>query len=292
MTDAESRSSPADPAATADFCATQVRSYDHDRYLTALFAPDSRRPALFALYAFNIEIAKIRETVSEPTLGRIRLQWWRETLDGLFDARPRHHAVAVALAEAISRFGLTRRHFERLIEGRARDLEDAPPEDLAALESYADATSGALTRLALEVLGAGGEDAMRAGHHGGVAWALCGLLRAVPFHARQRRVYLPADLLAAAGIRPGAVCEGAAGAAVCGVVREVAGLAERHLQAARRLREAIPTSALAAMLPLALVGSDLRRLARRGYDVFAIPSRHNSLMRQARIAIAALTGRY
>ena len=292
MTDAESPSSPADPAATVDFCATQVRRYDHDRYLTALFAPDSRRAALFALYAFNIEIAKIRETVSEPTLGLIRLQWWRETLDGLFDARPRHHAVALALAEAISRFGLTRRHFEHLVEGRARDFEDAPPEDLAALESYADATSGALTRLALEVLGAGGEDAMRAGHHGGVAWALCGLLRAVPFHARQRRVYLPGDLLAAAGVTPGAVCEGAGGAAVCGVVREVAARAEFHLDRARQLRNAIPRGAVAAMLPLALVGSDLRRLARRDFDVFAVPSRHDSLMRQARIAIAALTGRY
>ena len=155
MIDAESHPGEMNPAAAADFCGVRVRRFDYDRYLAALFAPDSHRPALMALYAFNIEIAKIRETVSEPTLGRIRLQWWRETLDGLFDARPRHHAVAVALAEAISRFGLTRRHFEHLVEGRARDFEDAPPEDLAALESYADATSGALTRLALEVLGAG-----------------------------------------------------------------------------------------------------------------------------------------
>ena len=179
-----------------------------------------------------------------------------------------------------------------MVEGRARDLEDAPPEDLAALESYADATSGALTRLALEVLGAGGEDAMRAGHHGGVAWALCGLLRAVPFHARQRRVYLPGDLLAAAGVTPGRLFEGAAGGAVCGVVREVADRAEFHLDRARQLRNAIPRGAVAALLTLTLADGDLHRLARRNYDVFAIPSRDNSLMRQARVAIAALRGRY
>ena len=301
MIDAESHPGEMNPAAAADFCGVRVRRFDYDRYLAALFAPDSHRSALMALYAFNIEIAKIRESVSEPTLGRIRLQWWLETIEGLYGGRPRHHEVALALGDAVSRYGLDRSRFERLIEGRAFDLEDAPPESLAALEAYAGATSGALTQLALQVLGADttegsdssdGNAAMQAGHHGGIAWALCGLVRAVPFHAGQRRSFLPADLMAAVGVTPGKLFEARTGTALASVVREVAGRAEFNLGQARQLRGAIPRHAVAAMLPLALADGDLRRLAKADYDVFALPSRDNRLMRQARIAMAALRKKY
>jgi phytoene synthase len=206
--------------------------------------------------------------------------------------------VALALGDAVARHGLDRGRLIRLIEGRAHDLEDAPPETLAALEDYAGATSGPLTQLALQVLGADGEDgedgseAMQAGHHAGIGWALCGLLRAVPFHARQRRCFLPADLMAAAGVTPGELFEGTAGAGLAPVVREVAACAEFHLGQARRLRAAIPRKAVSAMLTLTLADGDLRRLGKAGYDVFAGPARDNRLMRQARIGIAALRGRY
>src|SRR5476649_2521907 len=85
------------------YCAEQVRRYDHDRFLTALFAPADRRDDLLALYAFNLEIAKIRETVTEPMLGRIRLQWWREAIEGFAAGTVRKHAVAEPLAEAVRR---------------------------------------------------------------------------------------------------------------------------------------------------------------------------------------------
>ncbi|HEY4547783.1 MAG TPA: squalene/phytoene synthase family protein, partial [Pedomonas sp.] len=75
--------------------AETVRRHDRERYLTALFAPADRREALFALYAFNYEVAKTREAVTEKTLGRIRLEWWRETIDGIYaGATPRAHYVA------------------------------------------------------------------------------------------------------------------------------------------------------------------------------------------------------
>jgi NADH dehydrogenase [ubiquinone] 1 alpha subcomplex assembly factor 6 len=63
------------------YCAQQLRRLDPDRYLTALFAPDRRREGLFALYAFNLEVARAREAVREPMMGLIRLQWWRDALE-------------------------------------------------------------------------------------------------------------------------------------------------------------------------------------------------------------------
>src|SRR5882724_1426131 len=131
-----------------------LQVHDHDRYLTTLFAPAARRGGLVALYAFNLEVAKTREVVREPMLGQIRLQWWREAIDEIYGGgRVRRHEVVQPLADAVRRFDLTRYHFDRLLDGRAADLDEAPPASLAALESYAEATSSRLIYLALETLG-------------------------------------------------------------------------------------------------------------------------------------------
>src|SRR5229473_5395835 len=82
--------------------AEMVRRHDHDRFQTGLFAPARKRNTLFALYAFNYEIARVRETVTEPMLGQIRLQWWHENIAAAFEGGPvRHHPVVEALTIAI-----------------------------------------------------------------------------------------------------------------------------------------------------------------------------------------------
>src|ERR1700738_1367864 len=68
--------------AAADFCADLVRAHDFARYATTLFAPVARRRALLALYAFNVEILRVREQVSQPLPGEIRMQWWTDMLAG------------------------------------------------------------------------------------------------------------------------------------------------------------------------------------------------------------------
>src|SRR6516162_2502368 len=164
--------------------AALVRRHDHDRFQTALFAPSEGREALFALYAFNYEIARVRETVSEPVLGQIRLQWWRESIAAAFEGGPiRHHIVVEALTAAIRALDLTRAHFDQLVDAREGDLDEAPSADLGALEDYAEATSSGLVYLALESLGIRDPTVAKAGFHVGVAYALAGLLRVMPFQA-------------------------------------------------------------------------------------------------------------
>ena len=126
------------------FCAAEVRRDDHDRFLTGLFAPAANRAGLYALYAFNLEVAKIRERVSEAILGEIRLQWWREALDGIAAGAPPAHPVVDALDRAIGQYNLSRSLFDRLLAARAFDLDDAPPATLDALEAYAEDTSATL----------------------------------------------------------------------------------------------------------------------------------------------------
>ena len=185
------------------YCARLLRQQDPDRYLTALFAPPERREALFALYAFNLELARARESVREPIMGQMRLQWWRDSLAEMLAGRPRAHEVGRPLAAAIAAYGLDPALLERLIDARERDMEAEPPADLAALLDYARGTSSTLTELALEVLGRPEPAVREAGRALGIAWALLGLVRAVPFHAAQRRLYLPTSLTEEAGLRPG-----------------------------------------------------------------------------------------
>jgi len=248
-----------------NYCADQVRIHDRDRYLTALFAPDSRRDALFALYAFNLEISRVRETISERLIGEMRLQWWRDALDAIYGgSKPPAHPVAEALASAIRTYRLERALFDRLIDMRAVDLDDAPPDDLPALIGYARDTSATLVQLALGVLEA--PEAGAAAEGVGIAYALTGLLRAVPFHASQKRLYLPRTVCEAAGVDIGRLFEMKPDENLRAAVKSVAVEARAHLARARS--HAAPRRALAALLPAVIAEAALNRLERAGFDPF------------------------
>jgi NADH dehydrogenase [ubiquinone] 1 alpha subcomplex assembly factor 6 len=249
------------------FCAVLLRKHDADRYLTVLFAPRERQEALFALYAFNLEIARVREAVREPMMGMIRLQWWRDALAEIGQDKIRAHEIVRPLARAIADHNLDLALFERLIAARERDLDPEPPPDLASLIDYARGSAGLLTELALHMLGKPSEEVREAGQAAGIALSLTGLLRAVPFHAGQRRVYLPADLMRDAGITSGQLIERGPRQALRPVIETVAGEAARWSQKARRT-SGVTRPYLPAFLPLTLADLYRRRLAAAGFDPF------------------------
>lgn len=251
---------------TLSYCGAEVRSQDHDRFLTCLFAPSERREDLFTLYAFNLEVAKTAEIVSEAMLGRIRLQWWRESLDGIYAAAPRKHAVVEPLMRAVKAHRLPRELFDALIDGREQDLEEEPPTDFEALEGYAAATSGTLSRLAALVLGALDERALESANHVGIAWALVGLLRAIPFHASRKRIFLPEDLMAKHGLVRGELFELRQSDALNAITREIAERAAWHLAEARRQGAAFRRNSLAAVLPATIARRHLKSLAKVGWN--------------------------
>ncbi len=274
--------------ADAEFCAEQVRRLDHDRYLTTLFAPAEARARLIALYAFNTEVARVGEVVSEPIIGQMRLQWWREAIAEAAAGRPRKHPVVAGLVDVLAA-GAAPDDFEPLLVARERDLDAAPPADLAALEAYADGTSASLMRIAARQLGADDTATDAAARHVGIAWALVGSLRAVPFLAQRRRSLLPADLVAAAGLDLDALHEGRPGPALAAVASQVAASAQAHLVAARAAR--VSRKALAALLPATLASAHLRRLARRHFALFD-PALRRPDGGVWRLLMAWLRGRY
>ena len=270
-----------------------ARAADYDRYLSTLFAPAGSREALFALIAFNHEVARIPEVVSEPMLGRIRLQWWRETLEAIHADEPtRRHEVAVPLAAAIRAHGLDRAAFERLLDARESDLEPQVPPDLAALERYAAATGGSLAALMLQAAGTGETAALEAAGQVGTAWAMIGTLRAAPRAAAQGRVMLPADLLAEAGIAAEDVLRGRAFERCAAVSGPVARRAASLLASAREARRAVPRQGRGVLLIARLADLYLARLRRAAWDPRDAGLVIGPLRKQVAMLAGAATGRY
>lgn len=290
-----SASPSAPPQVALSYCGDLVRRHDPDRFLTALFAPADRREDLFALYAFNHEVAKTREVVSEPTLGLIRLQWWREGIEGIYDGEVRRHEVMQPLAAAVRRHGLDRALLDRLIDAREADMEDEAPADLACLVNYAEVTAAPLVTLALAILGVSAADhpaATAAATHVGRAWALTGVARAVPFLARGRRCRLPADLMARHGVSETALFDLKPEPGLRVVVRTVAERATAELAAARTLRRDLPRRAVPALLPARLASRTLATLAAADHDPFDRAVLLPDAWRAARLGWAALSGRW
>jgi phytoene synthase len=273
-------------------CGALVERHDRDRYLASLFAPEAEREQLFTLYAFNHEVAKTAEVVSEPMLGQIRLQWWRESLEGIYSGSPRQHEVVAPLSRSIAAKGLQRDLLERVIDAREFDLEAEPPTDLDALRAYAEGTSTVLLRLALQVLEAEDAASREAAEHLGPAWAYLGLLRALPLHARQKRSYLPADLCADAGVDLQDVFELRSSPALRRVTGVLLDAAEQQLTAARRGAREVSRKALPALLLARLGDLYLKRLRKAGADPFAAEVQAPAPGRVWRLAWGNWRGRY
>lgn len=217
-------------------CLALVRAQAHDRFLASLFAPDDKRPALLALYAFDIEISRIAGLVSEPMIGEIRLQWWRDTLESLARREAAAHPVAVELGKAMRDHRLPVEPFLDLVTAHEFDLYDSPMTDVTALEKFLGQTSSAVIQLASLILsGDAARSSAEAAGYAGVALGLASLIGRRAAGDRGAAKYFPA-----------------------GLDDEAArGLALKRLRQARELAATVAREALPAFLPVALTELNL-----------------------------------
>jgi NADH dehydrogenase [ubiquinone] 1 alpha subcomplex assembly factor 6 len=255
-------------------CAAEVREHDPDRYLATLFAPPAAREALFALYAFDHEIAKVRQVVREPMAGLVRFQWWRDALDGIAAGEPTAQPVVAALQAHWAAFAPLRPRLDAAIDGRELELSVEPPRDLATLELRLEAGCGEITLAAVDLLGASDPPAHAAARHLGLALGLIRLVQALPADLERERMRVPSALLERHEIDLEASGQARDGRVLAPAVAELAARARAHLRDARRYRRDVPKPALAALLHATLLEHYLERLARAGHDPFAhVPTR-------------------
>lgn len=243
------------------FCAELVRAADRDRFIASLFAPPEARGALHALYAFNSEVARVREVAREPLPGEIRLQWWSDVINGGRSEEARANPIASALVTTIERHRLAPTALSDLIEAYRFDLYDEPMASLAELEAYARKTSSALFALAAQILDGAGIETIA--EPAGLAYAITGLIRAFPLHVARRQLYLPAEVLERHKVRAHDIFAARSSAGLEAALTELRDLARRQLAVAHeRMTAALPQRAIPALLPVALVRPSLDRLQR------------------------------
>jgi 15-cis-phytoene synthase len=250
-------------------CEALVRASDKDRFLATLFAPAEHRDALFALYAFNVDITRVREVAHQPLAGEIRLQWWSDVLSGAGRGEVAAYPEAAALLASIARYQLPVERFQTLISTRRFDLYDDPIATVADLEAYADGAASNLIALAAQILAPDRSSDLGAlSHHAGVAHATVGLLKAFPTHAARSQLFVPVEVLERHGASRQQVAAGQATPQLRSALAELRNYARRHLREAQELLATAPPSAIPALLPSALVGPTLARMERPDYDPF------------------------
>ena len=265
---------PADPRLPLAYahCEQVLREGDFDRWLACLFVPAERRKYLHALYAFSLDVARIREIVSDPMPGEIRYQWWRDAIEGEARGDTSAHPVAAALLDTIATFRLPHEALTKIVDARTFDLYDDPMPGLRQLEGYCGETSSALLRLAGIVL-MGGEDpgGADAAGHCGVAYAMTGLLRALPWHAARGQTYVPEEILRRHEASHDDLLAGRYPPAVAAALAEMRELARAHLQKGLADLGNVRPQARAAFLPVMLVEPYLKRMERWDYNPFREP---------------------
>lgn len=238
--------------------AEQLRLYDRDRFFVLMLAPEELRPALVALYGFNLEISRIPETVSEEMIGYIRYAWWREALDELYAGQEgRAHEVVQALAPIISQTKVKRETFEHILDARQQQFSNNGFETFQEFIDYCEATSSSLLYLCLQAAGVLDSDIYEQARHIGIAYAILGHLRALPFHASKQQVYLPEDVLIKHRLDREILYSGQPTPALCGAVKELVG-------------QVVVTKADHVLLKpyVALVEHYIWRFKKTGYDPY------------------------
>jgi len=259
---AEEKQRQLENAAASDL----VRQRDPDRYWSALFAPASKRASLFALYAYNAEIAHIAAAVHEPMVAQIRLQWWRDAIDLAAPGTKTGNPVADALGAAISEHSLSKERLIDMADARIPEICGDPPADIQALRASLQAAEGTVFELGAAILGDRSEAAKKAASYAGLAYGLTQTLRTVPLQASRRKLMLPHSYLESRGADLAALYRGKTNAALGAALADLRGAANRALQQFRSVAPQLDPAALPAFLPLTLVKPYLKAMAAPSFN--------------------------
>lgn len=255
------------------FCSDLVRARDFRTYAASLFVSPEARRAWIALAAFNAEVSYVRDHVSQPLPGEIRLQWWRDVLTGEGQGsrgEAEANPVAAELLRAIARYDLPVETFVRLIDAHVFDVYDDPMPDMAALEAHCRDTSAAMVALRAKVLGTSSSDVSRLAEHAGIAEGLTDVMLALPRHAARRQLYLPGDLLSVHGVIVEEFFLQQSNASLKDALAHLRREARSQHEQAMAMLENAPLALRPAFLPLAMIGKILTRL--ESAEPFAPPS--------------------
>lgn len=269
-----------------------VRIGDEDRWLASRFAPKPLRQQLTALYALNVELVSVAEKVREPRLGEIRLQWWRDRVEAILTGGPTpDHPVTRALAELRAQVELPLDLFDAMLTARVCDLNHAPFETWADVDSYIEAVHGGLMRLAVLIcqpgvtLASAQVSAIQAAAR---AWGYVDLARSLPLWTARQRTFFPRLSRASAmpGLDPTEIDDASLAMAAHATLDRAIG-AQKSFE---RFVSAIDKQWFPAIGYVALTSLYMREQSKRELGHIRKPV--SLLQRQFKLVAAAASGRF
>ncbi|KAM3873193.1 NADH dehydrogenase (ubiquinone) complex I, assembly factor 6 [Diretmus argenteus] len=265
---AATSSSTADSQHNERYCLDLVRSRDYAGFVCSLLLPEEARRSSLALRAFNVELAQVKDSVSQKTIGLMRMQFWKTAIEDIYRDEPPLQPVSAELWRAVRKHYLTKRWLLRIVTDREKDMDDRAYRNLQELEAYSENTQSSLLYLLLECLGLKDIHADHAASHIGKAQGIVTCLRATPYHSSRRRVYLPMDVCMLHGTSQEDFIRGSREQKVRDVAYDIASQAHVHLQHARSFMKDVPAAATLAFLQTVVLEDYLQRVRRADFDVF------------------------
>ncbi|KAF3692428.1 NADH dehydrogenase (ubiquinone) complex I, assembly factor 6 Precursor [Channa argus] len=250
------------------YCLQLVRSRDYDGFVCSLLLPEEARRSSLALRAFNVELAQVKDSTSQKTIGLMRMQFWKTAIDEIYRDEPPNQPVSAELWRAVRKHYLTKRWLLRIVTEREKDLDDRAYRNIQELEMYSENTQSSLIYLLLECLGLKDVHADHAASHIGKAQGIVTCLRATPYHSSRRRVYLPMDICMLHGASQEDFIRGSREQNIRDVVYDIASQAHVHLQHARSFGHNVPPAATPAFLQTVVLEDYLQRVRKAHFDVF------------------------
>jgi phytoene synthase len=271
MTQTTSHDREAELAAHYDYCERFLREHDRDIWLACLLAPREARKHLHALYAFANEISAVRDKVSQPLLGEMRLRWWSDTIESSVETDVGRgalaHPVVDALLDTVNRASFPREELLDLVEAHVFDLYDDAMGTVADLKRYCDRTTARLMRLAGRIVSNGRPIEAGPFDHAGVAWGITRILCDLPKQAAHGQSFVPGSLLAEFGASEGDLRGGVVSPPIRAALQKMRELARVEYFAARDGAKR-GDAGLAALLPAALVPIYLDAMEQSDYEPF------------------------
>ncbi|WP_375638110.1 phytoene/squalene synthase family protein [Bartonella sp. AA16NXGY] len=276
------------------YCLDILRTIDRDRYISVLFAPKKKRQALAALYVFNAEVSRIRESVHDPFIGEIRLRWWYDAIAHGEMQTSGNNPILNDLLKAITLFNLPKTAFLRYCDAQILDLYHNPIETLHDLEHYCGETAGIILQLSCQILDP--ETALEFTdiyEHGGISQGLSGVLRLLSFMQSRYQYYLPTDILKAVGVnREDLESHRLSDQQKGRIVEAMVALSRDHYTQFYEYSCILPRVLKPAFLPLVIVPASLQKAIQLGAAIFQESATLPLMYRYWLITRAAISGNF
>ncbi|XP_062612938.1 NADH dehydrogenase (ubiquinone) complex I, assembly factor 6-like, partial [Saccostrea cucullata] len=245
------------------------RQYDHENYLCSLLLKRDLRAAAIILRAFNIEVAMVASNVTDPVRGLGRFQFWRETLEEIYNPKGNvpQTPVGQLLNWVVNDYRVSKSWLSRLIEARASNPM-SQFKTLVEMDNYYEQVVASMNYLLLELHGVKDVQADHAASHLGRCYGMVNLLKVTPSQLSQGNVMFPHDLLAKHSVSQEEVIRGKNSKGVSEVVYEIASVAKQHLDKARSLKGNVPKEAIPVFLPSVFCDNYLTYLQKVDFNVF------------------------